>query len=364
MMVVEIGKGSLMSSRLDTLRAKLTNLSLDAILINQPENRRYLSGFTGSAGVLIVSAGQALLATDFRYYDQVRQQAPGFELAEVGNEFGQQLPELLKRVGAHRVGFESGFVSVAQHTAWVKAATDVEWVPTEDLVEDMRAVKDSAELAAVRAAVNLADQALAAVAGRLQPGLTERQVAWELEAYLRTHGADDVAFDPIVASGPNGALPHLRPTDRRIQAGEPIVIDIGAQLDGYHSDMTRTLYLGQPDDRFREIYNLVLQAQLAAERGLRAGMGGREADALARSVIEAGGYGDQFGHGLGHGVGLAVHEKPRLGKTSEDVLQPDMLVTVEPGIYLPGWGGVRIEDIVRVTPDGAVVLTGAAKDLP
>jgi Xaa-Pro aminopeptidase len=353
-----------MSSRLDTLRAKLADLSLDAMVINQPENRRYLSGFSGSAGVLIISAGQAILATDFRYYDQARQQAPDFELAKVGYEFLKHLTELLRRVGARRVGFESGFVSIAQHAAWTQAVPDVEWVPTVDLVEEMRAVKDPGELAAVRAAVTLADQALVAVGARLQPGVTEREVAWDLEVTLRTHGADDVAFDLIVASGPNAALPHLRPTDRRIQAGEPIILDVGARLDGYHSDLTRTLCLGRPDDRFREIYNLVLQAQLAAERGLKAGMNGREADALARSVIEAAGYGAQFGHGLGHGVGLTVYEKPRLGQTSEDVLRPDMLVTVEPGIYLPGWGGVRIEDLVRITPDGAEVLTGAAKDLP
>jgi Xaa-Pro aminopeptidase len=285
-------------------------------------------------------------------------------LAEVGSEFVKQLPEILESLKTRRVGFESNFVSVAQYTAWVTVAPNIEWIPTNDLVEEIRTVKDPDELSTIRAAVNLADQALTHAAEMLQPGMTEHEVAWELEVFMRTHGADDVAFELIVASGPNSALPHLRPTDRQIGWGEPIVVDIGARLDGYHSDLTRTLCLGKPDERFYEIYKLVLQAQLAAEHGLREGMSGHEADALARSVIETAGYGAQFGHSLGHGVGLATHEKPRLSRTSEDVLRPDMLVTIEPGIYIPGWGGVRIEDVVRITTTTAEVLTRAVKDLP
>ncbi len=353
-----------MPARLDALRTRLAELSLDAILVNQPETRRYLSGFTGSAGVLIISQNAAILATDFRYYEQVRRQAPDFELAEVGREFTQKMPELLARIGARRTGFESHIVPVAQHAEWCEAAPDVEWVPVTDVVESLRAIKDPGEIEVIRAAVALADEALAELVSRLRPGVTEREVAWELEVTLRTHGADGVAFEPIVSGGPNSALPHLRPTDRPIRAGEPIIVDMGALVGGYRSDVTRTLYLGQPDERFREIYDLVLRAQLAAERGLKPGMTGLEVDALARSVIAAAGYGDQFGHPLGHGVGLAVHEKPAVSARARDAVEPGNVATVEPGIYLAGWGGVRIEDMVRVTADGAEVLTGAPKDLP
>lgn len=350
-----------MSSRVETLRTLLADEGLDAMVISQPENRRYLSGFTGSAGVLVISQVDAILATDFRYYEQATRQAPDFELAKVTDELNPVLADVLQRLGVHRVGFEAAHVSFATHEEWTEAVPDVEWVPTQELVERLRAVKDEAELALLREAIALTDEALVQVAGQMRPGMTERQVAWELEAYLRTHGADAVAFEITVASGPNGAMPHARPTERVIEPGEPIVIDLGARVGGYHSDLTRTLCLGPADGRFHEIYDVVLEAQTKAETGIHAGMLGQEADSLAREVIEAAGYGKNFGHPLGHGVGLAVHEKPRLGKKSKDLLQPGMVTTVEPGIYLPGWGGVRIEDVVLIGTDGIEVLTRAPK---
>jgi len=353
-----------MNPRVEALRALLADQGLDALVVSQPENRRYLSGFTGSAGVLIISQQDAIIATDSRYFIQASQQAPDFELAKVTDELPPVLAEVLQRLGTRRVGFEAAHVAFAIHQRWVEAVPDIEWVPTEDLVEGLRAVKDEAELALIRQAVTLTDEALVQVTDRIRPGMTERQVAWELEVYLRTHGAEAVAFEIIVASGPNSALPHARATDRVIRSREPIIIDVGARVDGYHSDLTRTLCLGPTDRRFEEIYHIVLQAQTVAEAGIRAGMGGQEADSLARQVIEDAGYGEHFGHSLGHGVGLAVHEKPRLGKTSKDVLRPGMAVTVEPGIYLPDWGGVRLEDIVLVGADGVEVLTQAPKRLP
>ncbi len=348
--------------RLEKLRQFLTEQQLDVILISQPENRRYLSGFTGSAGVLLISANRAILAADFRYYSQVANEAPAFELAKVGYEFLKHLPDLLKSLGARRVGFESAAVSVAEFEDWKKAASDVEWVPTRDLVEGLRAVKEPEELNTIRHAVALTDTAFTAVAPTIRPGMTEREVAWALETYMRTRGASGVAFEIIVASGPNGALPHYRPAERQIQPGEPIVIDMGARVDGYHSDLTRTIVLGEADAKFREIYAIVLQAQQTAESQIRAGMSARDADAIARSVIASAGYGDYFGHNLGHGVGLAIHEKPRLSALSDEVLQPGSVVTVEPGIYLPDWGGVRIEDMVVIGTDGVEVLTQAPKE--
>lgn len=351
-----------MNNRLTLLRHQLAEEELDVILINQPENRRYLSGFTGSAGALLISADDAVFATDFRYYEQVKAQAPDFRLAEVGYEFNEHLADLLSELGAQRVGFEASFVPVAVHHEWIEAAPDVEWVATEEVVERIRAAKDEDEVERVRRAVALADNAFAHAVSIMRPGMTEREIAWEIEVYMRTHGAEAMAFEPIVAGGPNGAMPHARASDRPLHAGEPIVMDIGARRSGYHSDLTRTVCMGQPDGRFQEVYGIVLRAQLAAENAIRAGMSGQDADAVAREIIEEAGYGDNFGHGLGHGVGLAVHEKPRASKISEDTLEAMMLLTIEPGIYIPEWGGVRIEDIVLIREEKAEVLTGAPKE--
>ncbi len=355
--------------RLEKLRESLTTEGLDAILITQPENRRYLSGFTGSAGVLLISQDEAILATDFRYFEQVEKQAPEFRLAKITDKFETLLTDLIQQVGAQSVGFESAHVTVDQHQRWLEvaegdaSAAQFELAPTTALVEKIRAVKDEGELAKIKKAIAVADEALAHVADFIEPGMTEAEVAWELEVFMRTHGAEKLAFDLIVGSGPNGAMPHATVSERVIRAGEPIVMDMGARIDGYNSDLTRTVCAGRPDDKFREIHAIVLEAQLAAERNIRPGMQGKEADAIARQVIEEAGYGGHFGHGLGHGVGLAVHEKPSVGRLSEDVLQPGMVFTVEPGIYLPDWGGVRIEDIVVMRDDGVEVLTQARKEL-
>jgi len=349
--------------RLAKLREALAAEGLDAILITQPENRRYLSGFTGSAGVLLISQDQAILATDFRYYEQVERQAPDFRLAKIKDKFEPLLPELVHELGAKRVGFESAHLTVDQHQEWQKVAEDFELVPTKELVERIRAVKDEDELDKLRRAIALTDEAFAHIVSFIEPGMTEKEVAWELEVFMRTHGAEKLAFDLIVGSGPNGAMPHATVSERVIRAGEPIVMDMGAVVDGYNSDLTRTICVGQPAERFREIYNIVLEAQQTAERDIRPGMTGKKADDIARQVIEGAGYKDNYGHGLGHGVGLAVHEKPTLSKVSEDVLTPGMVFTIEPGIYLPDWGGVRIEDMVVMREDGVEVLTQASKEL-
>jgi len=321
--------------RLTKLREILTNEGLDAILITQPENRRYLSGFTGSTGVLLISQEQAVLATDFRYYEQVEKQAPDFRLAKVTARFETLLPELIQQVGAKTVGFESTHLTVDQHQQWQEVAEGFELLPTRELVERIRAVKDEGELGKIKKAIALSDEALAHIAGFIEPGMTEKEVAWELEVFMRTRGAEKLAFDTIVGSGPNGAMPHATVSERVIQAGEPIVIDMGAMVDGYNSDLTRTICAGRADDKFKEIHAIVLEAQLTAERDIRPGMQGKQADGIARQVIEQAGYGENYGHGLGHGVGLAVHEKPGVGRLSEDVLEPGMVFTVEPGIM--GW---------------------------
>ena len=261
------------------------------------------------------------------------------------------------------MGFESTHVTMDQYQQWSVACEGIELVPTKGLVEELRVIKDEEELALIRRAVELSDAAFTHVAQWLKPGVTETAVAWELEAFMRTHGADDIAFPVIVGSGPNGALPHAHPGDREIREGEPIVMDLGARVGGYCSDLTRTLCLGEPDDMLRSIHGLVQEAQEAAEQAMRQGLKGSTVDAIARNLIEAAGHGEHFGHGLGHGLGLAVHESPRASKTSQDMLQAGMVITVEPGIYVEGWGGVRIEDLIVVREQGIEILTTAAKGL-
>ncbi len=347
--------------RLTKLRAILPEHEIDAILITQPENRRYLSGFTGSAGILVITAERAVMATDFRYYEQVGREAPGFELAKITTRVSDLLPEVLADLGVKRLGFESQHLTVEQLNTLSKATEGVEWLPLENAVEKIRAVKDQDEIDALRRSAALNDAAFAHLLDVIKPGMTEREAAWEIEAYMRSHGASKVAFDLIVAAGPNGALPHARPGDQAIQPGAPVVVDIGCVLDGYCSDMTRTFCLGEPSSRYLEVWNLVLQAQEAAKAVVRAGATGVEADAAARDLIAEAGYGDYFGHGLGHGVGLAVHEGPRAGRLSEDTFEAGMSLTIEPGIYLPGEFGVRIEDLVIIGQDGIEILSNTPK---
>ncbi|MHB0856902.1 MAG: M24 family metallopeptidase [Anaerolineae bacterium] len=351
-----------MRERLARLRAIISEQSLDAFLVTLPENRRYISGFSGSAGVVVVSPALAALVTDFRYFEQVKQQAAGFQLVEAGAPgIIAALSALLAEQGLRRVGFEADGLTVAEYEAWVEAMPDVEFVSTRGVLLKLRSVKSADELAVIERAVGIADEAMAHIYDWIRSGVSEREVAWELEVYMRTHGADSLSFTTIVGSGPNGAMSHAVTSERRIQEGDPIVIDMGALVDGYASDLTRSFCVGHASSEYLAIWNKVLEAQRAAEEALKPGMTGAEADAVARQIIYAGGYEGKFGHGLGHGVGLAIHESPRAGQTSQDVLEVGQIVTVEPGIYVPGWGGVRIEDMVVITETGCRVLTGVKK---
>lgn len=351
--------------RLARLRELMTGKNLDGMLITQPENRRYVSGFTGSAGVLIVTGERQVIATDFRYYEQVRAQCPEWELIQVGYDFVDEMLDVLRDLGLGglSVGFEASSVSVDQLLSWEQALkAHVRLANTTQVIEDMRMSKDVGEIQAIRRAVELADEALAHIYDWMQPGMSERQIAWELESAMRTRDATGVSFETIVASGPNGALPHFRPTNRAIQAGEPVIMDLGCVVDGYCSDVTRTVCLGTPkDDKYLKVWDLVLHAQERAKTGMKSGITGMDGDKLARDVIEEAGFGEYFGHGLGHGVGLAIHEYPRLSYRYSGEIPSGSVITVEPGIYIPGWGGVRIEDMVIVGQDGVEVLTGADK---
>jgi len=347
--------------RLQRLREALDARKLDAIVISQPENRRYLSGFSGSAGVLVISKKRALLITDFRYFEQVKHQAPAFDLVEITNSTRDALAEQIAALGVQRLGFESHVVSVETFEQWKQVVHGVEWVATSDIVEDLRQVKDTSEIETITEAVRIADDAMAHIMEWIRPGMTEREIAWELEVTMRTHGAEALSFTTIVASGPNGAMPHAVTSDRVVQVGDPVVIDMGAVYQGYCSDLTRSFCVGQASVDYLTVWNVVLKAQLAAEAQIKAGMSGVEADSIARDIIYAAGYEGKFGHGLGHGVGLAIHEQPRASQMFPGALPAGSILTIEPGIYLPDWGGVRIEDMAVVWEGGCQVLTQVPK---
>ncbi len=348
--------------RIARLLAKLPEQA-EALIVTNPLSLHYLTGFRGDAGVLLLSSQARILAVDPRYTEQARHEVSHAEVREVRDPWPDVLASLIAEQQARCVAFEAEHVTVLQLRRWQeRVGTNVQFTPAEALVPSLRAVKDDGEIAAIRRAVRLADQAMDALRSWLRPGVTEQEAAWFVESFLRTHGAEAVAFPPIVASGPNAALPHARPTCKLIEKGEPIVIDIGAVVDGYCSDLTRTLVLGTPDETFRNVFDVVLRAQEAAEQAARPGMPCRELDAVARGIIEAQGYGPHFGHGLGHGVGLEVHERPSISSHSQESLVPGNVFTVEPGVYLPGWGGVRIEDLMAARGDAVEALTQSPKE--
>lgn len=356
------------SHRLAAMRRRLAAADppLDAMLVTQPENRRYLSGFTGSAGQLLVTPAAAILLTDFRYVEQAAAQAPAYEVVKVAGHEWNAIAEQTARLGVRRLGIEAGHVTMDLYERLQAALSATEsqaaLAPQRGFVEALRHVKDPAEVEAIRRAVLIGDRAFEQVARSLRPGATESEVAWRLEVAMRQDGAEGLSFPIIVASGPNAAMPHHRASAREIRAGEPVIIDMGCRVDGYCSDMTRTITLGEPPPRFWQVFNLVLAAQRRCEDGFRAGMLGREGDKLARDVIAAAGNGDDFGHGTGHGVGLAIHEDPYLSPVrGDEPVQKGAVVTVEPGVYLAGWGGVRIEDMVVVGESRCHVLTTAHK---
>lgn len=351
-----------MADHLDRTRQYLAGVGMDALLLLKTENRRYATGFTGSAGLALVLAGEALLSVDFRYEEQAALEAPACQVLRGGADPLAALAEAVRAREVRRIGFESEFVSYAQVERLREKLAPAEFLPLPD-VDRIRWVKDAAEIAALARAAEISDAAFTHILGLIRPGLTERDVAVELETFMRRVGAERISFDSIVASGPRSALPHGRATDRVMALGEFVTFDFGAVYEGYASDCTRTVVLGGSDDRQRQIYEVVLEAQRRAVDAIRPGVTGRQVDEVGRSVIASAGFREAFGHALGHGIGLDVHEGPRLSPQDGTVLEPGMTLTVEPGIYLPGWGGVRIEDDVVVTADGCRVLTSAPKDL-
>ncbi len=351
-----------MEKRLKKLHTFMREHGLAGMIINKPENRRYFSGFTGSAGLLLISLKSQQLFTDFRYKEQATLQAGQYEVVQYTNNPYELLGKSAASTGLAKVGFESDFTTYDMYRKIAATLPQTKLEPVQ--IDWLRMTKDSAELLLIKKAVAIADQAFSAVLSVLQPGISEQGVALELEYQMRKLGAEKPAFDTIIASGIRGALPHGKASDKIIEVGDLVTMDFGAVYQGYHSDITRTVSIGQANPKQREIYNIVLAAQLAGVQAVQPGKMGMDVDAVSRKIITDAGYGNYFGHGLGHGVGLAIHEEPRLSQANTTTsLAEDMVVTIEPGIYLPNWGGVRIEDTVLVSATGCEVLTASSKKL-
>lgn len=353
-----------MKKRIDKLTSMLNEHQVDVAIISEKNNIRYYSGFTSEDAVLLIHRSACYLITDFRYIEQAHMQCRDFNVVDApGIKTGPFIKETCMTLNAKRIWFDSDAISFRTYTSYKEALHPLELIPDRGIPSRLRLWKTEDEINHIRNAASLADKGFLHILGYIRPGVSEREIALELEFFLRRNGSDGLAFPIIVASGKNGSLPHAEPTDKKIAEGELITLDFGCRISGYCSDMTRTVALGEPDKEMREIYEITLKSQQLALEVIGPGLTGIEVDNQAREYITAKGYGQYFGHGLGHGVGLNVHEAPRLSINGENVLEPGMVVSVEPGIYLPGRGGVRIEDLVVITEDGYDNLVSSRKDL-
>lgn len=353
----------LLTNRLNNLRGKIKELGLDAALITKRENYMYVSGFSGSSANLLITDKKAYLLTDFRYVEQSTKQAPLFEIIQHKPDIIDSISELLLSEGVKKLGFEDQNVNYSSFKVFANKFSNTELNGIGSLVDEMRSIKDQQEIDTINKAVQIADGAFAHVLTVIKPGITELDVAAELEYKMKKLGASGASFETIVASGLRSSMPHGIASEKKLELGDTITIDFGAMYNHYCSDMTRTVFLGNPDKEMLEIYNIVLKAQISSEKGAVRGKTGKEVDAIARDIIYSNGYQGKFGHGLGHGLGLEIHENPRLSLAGNKILENNMAVTIEPGIYVEGLGGVRIEDTIIINDDDPIVLTKSTKDL-
>lgn len=354
------------TARRQRIRKQLKKLGVDGLLVTNFANVTYLSGFTGDDSYLLVTRDRDILVSDPRYTTQLEEECPGLELEirQTGTSMTAGVAKVVAATGAKRIAVEGDSMTLTLSDALQAALPQAEFASTKGIVEEMREVKDADEIGLIREAIHQAERAFGVLRATLRPEQTEREVCTQLEHQMRLFGATGASFPPIIAVGARAALPHARPTDQKISASDFVLVDWGANGRLYKSDLTRVLVTGKISPKLERVYGVVLKAQLAGIAAIRPGATCHEVDAAARDVITKAGFGSKFGHGLGHGIGLDIHEGPRLGRNNQTVLKPGMVVTVEPGIYLPGWGGVRIEDDVLVTKTGHEVLTSVAKELP
>lgn len=348
--------------KLTKLRASFFKADIDGILITNPYNRRYISNFTGTAGIILISSEKAQFITDFRYVEQAAKQCIGFEIIQHNGVAADEIARQVSALGIQKLGFEEEDLTYSSFKIYEKVIK-AELVPVSGLVEKLRLIKTDSEIKILKEAADIADAAFKHILDFIRPGKTELEVANELEFFMRKAGAASSSFDTIVASGIRSALPHGVASEKVIEKGDFVTLDYGAYFKGYVSDITRTVAVGKPDPKLKEIYGIVFDAQARGMDGIKPGMTGKEADALTRNFITDHGYGEYFGHSTGHGIGLEVHEGPALSFRSDIVLEPGMVVTCEPGIYIPGLGGVRIEDDTVITLEHNEALTTSPKEL-
>lgn len=353
----------MIKNRISALQEKLKKQELDSFIVLNPANRFYLSGFSGSAGVLLITLNDCFLITDFRYIEQAEKEAALFQIIQYKSSPTKTIAELSQELKLVKMGFEEDYITYSHYQDLHTELKEVNLTPTGQMIEEIRMIKDQKEIKAITRAASIADEALSHVLKIIKPGKTEREIALELEYQMLSKGASKTSFDTIVASGKRSALPHGIASDKRIEDGDFVLMDFGCIYNQYCSDMTRTIIIGNAQPKQKEIYNIVLKAQSLALEKLKAGQKTKDIDALSRNYIHEKGYGDNFGHGLGHSVGLDIHEKPSLSFKDEHILKNNMLITVEPGIYIPDWGGVRIEDLVVVKENTIENLTHSPKDL-
>lgn len=357
------GGGYMQRERIEKLRLKMRERELDAVFVNSLENRYYFSNFRGSSGVLLITKESAFLLTDFRYVDQANEDASLYEVVDHNRDLILHVKSIVEKSNVKTLGIEYESLPVEEFFELANAIPSIKITKADSIFYDIRMIKDEQEISYLQEAVSLCDQAFEHILTIIRPGMTEKEVGLELEFFMRKAGAEGIKANHVIASGDRSSLPHGQATDRVIQVGDFVKMDIGARINGYYSDFTRTVVLGVPSSKQLEIYQIVQKAQEAALQAIGPGKVCSELDEVARSIIRDAGYGDCFGHSLGHSIGLAVHEKPAMRNTDDTVLQPGMVITVEPGIYIPGFGGVRIEDFLVITEDGYRNLTKATKEL-
>lgn len=348
--------------RVEKLRKKMQEENLDSFLITSPYNLRYLTNFTGTTGLAVITLEKAFFITDFRYTEQAAAQAQGFEIIKNVGPIFEEVADLVQKEGLRELGFEETTVSFLEYSV-LEEIIDAQLIPISGMIEELREIKDEEEIAIIEKACSIADLAYDHILKMIQPGMTEIEVANQLDFYMRSLGASGVSFETIVASGLRSAMPHGVASKKIIEQGDLITIDFGCYYEGYVSDMTRTFAIGDPGEQLKEIYQIVLEAQLAVLEVAKPGVTGKQLDAVARDYITKHGYGEAFGHSTGHGIGLEIHEGPNVSVRAEKQFVPGNIITDEPGIYLPGIGGVRIEDDLLITSDGNRVLTHSPKEL-
>ncbi len=349
-------------TRLKNAGKKIEQAGIDAFLVSSRENYIYLSGFTGTSANLLITSDRAYLLTDFRYTRQAGIQSPHFEIVET-KDMNMTLGSLIKANNIKRLGFEASEMTYKRYSAMKEKFSETMLVPCDDLIEGLRVIKDEMELDLIKKAVEIADNAFTHILGFIKPGISEKDVAFELEYFVRKNGGTKMSFETIVASGVRSCMPHGVASDKIIMENDVVTLDFGAVYNGYCSDMTRTIFVKNASDEMLKIYDIVLKAQKKAASGAFKGMTGIQIDNIAREIISSAGYADNFGHGLGHGVGLNIHEEPRLSLTGNTVMENNMVVSIEPGIYINDFGGVRIEDLIIIKDNDPVILTRSTKDV-